>query len=64
MPDVLLNMDITDQQIITYGMDQGLLIDLVPYIEKYAPNIKAALDYNPEYKKAVTAQMEVFTHYL
>jgi putative aldouronate transport system substrate-binding protein len=55
LPDVFLNMKLNNQQVVSYGIDQGLLIDLKPYIEKYAPNIQAMLDYNPMIEKIITA---------
>jgi len=36
-----------------YGPD-GVFADLAPYIEKYAPNIKAYIEENPAYKALVT----------
>ncbi|ANY66116.1 hypothetical protein BBD42_06330 [Paenibacillus sp. BIHB 4019] len=38
-----------------YG-GQGLFIDLKPYIDKFAPNIKAYLDANPDYAKLMTTK--------
>lgn len=55
MPDILLNMGLSNQQIITYGVDQEILIDLKPLIDQYAPNIRATLDAHPEYENAITA---------
>jgi len=37
-----------------YG-SQGAFVDLKPYIEKYAPNIKKYIDEHPDYKKLITA---------
>ena len=36
-----------------YG-SQGAFVDLAPYIAKYAPNIQAYIDANPEYKAFIT----------
>ena len=55
LPDVIMGMDISNEQIMSYGVDQGLLIDLTPYIEKYAPNVQKMLDYDPLIRKTVTA---------
>lgn len=45
---------VTATQANVYGT-QGAFLDLKPLIEKYAPNIKAYLDANPDYAKYVTA---------
>nr|WP_317399883.1 hypothetical protein [uncultured Gemmiger sp.] len=37
-----------------YG-PQGVFADLAPYIEKYAPNLQAYIDANPDYKALVTS---------
>jgi putative aldouronate transport system substrate-binding protein len=55
LPDVFLNMNLNNQQVVSYGIEQGLLIDLKPYIEKYAPNLQAMFEYNPMIEKIITA---------
>ena len=40
-------------QAMVYG-EQGAFADLAPYISKYAPNLQAYIDKNPEYKKLIT----------
>lgn len=55
LPDVFLNMEISNNQVVSYGVDRKILVDLKSYIEKYAPNIRKMLDYNPMIRKAVTA---------
>lgn len=40
-------------QTSVYG-PQGVFVDLAPYIEKYAPNLQAYIDNNPNYKAMVT----------
>jgi putative aldouronate transport system substrate-binding protein len=55
LPDVFLNMKLNNQQVVSYGIEQGLLIDLKPYIEKYAPNLKAMFEYDPMIEKIITA---------
>lgn len=37
-----------------YGA-QGAFVDLRPYIEKYAPNIQAYLDANPDYERLISS---------
>lgn len=38
-----------------YG-PQGVFADLAPYIEKYAPNLQAYIDADPDYKALVTSE--------
>ncbi len=55
LPDAFYGQDIlTDVDIIKYA-SQGLLIPLEDMIEEYAPNFKAILDENPQYRKQITA---------
>ncbi len=37
-----------------YG-EQGAFVDLAPYIKKYAPNLQAYIDSNPDYKSYVSS---------
>ncbi len=37
-----------------YG-EQGAFVDLAPYIKKYAPNLQAYIDKNPDYKSYVSS---------
>lgn len=55
LPDAFYGQDIlTDIDIIKYA-SQGMLIPLNDLIEEYAPNLKAILDENPQYRKQITA---------
>lgn len=55
LPDAFYGQDIlTDVDIIKYA-SQGMLIPLNDMIEEYAPNFKAILDENPQYRKQITA---------
>lgn len=55
LPDAFYGQNIlTDVDIIKYG-SQGILIPLNDLIDTYAPNLKAVLDSNPEYRKQITA---------
>lgn len=55
LPDAFYGQNIlTDIDIIKYGT-QGILIPLNDLIDQYAPNLKAILDENPEYRKQITA---------
>ncbi len=55
LPDAFYGQDIlTDVDITKYG-SQGMLIPLNDLIDEYAPNLKAILDENPQYRKQITA---------
>lgn len=53
VPDVLFKAELTDDEIIALH-EAGILIDLKPYIEEYAPNLYALLQEHPEYEQAIT----------
>ena len=53
LPDVLFKAELTDAEIRAMA-EAGILIDLKPYLEAYAPDLWALLEENPEYLKAVT----------
>lgn len=53
LPDVLFKAELTPSE--TQSMyAQGILIDLKPYLEAYAPNLTALLQANPEWEKTIT----------
>lgn len=55
LPDAFYGQGVlTDTDIIKYG-SQGILIPLNDLIDEYAPNLKAVLDANPDYRKQITA---------
>lgn len=55
LPDAFYGQDILkDVDIIKYA-SQGMLIPLNDLIDQYAPNLKAILDENPQYRKQITA---------
>lgn len=51
LPDAAM---VTLAQAKVYG-GQGAFVDLAPYITKYAPNLQAYIDANPDYKSYVSA---------
>ncbi len=53
MPDVLFKAELTPAEEQSL-YEQGVLIDLQPYLAEYAPNLSALLDANPEYRAAIT----------
>lgn len=55
LPDAFYGQDIlTDVDIMKYA-SQGMLIPLNDLIDEYAPNLKAILDENPQYRRQITA---------
>lgn len=61
LPDVLLRSKITNIEAANYGADQGLLIDLSPMLEEYAPNLTALMDQYPEIRPALTIDGGIYT---
>lgn len=53
LPDVFYAAELTLEEEADYG-SQGLLIPLEDLIDKYAPNLKALMDQNPEIKASIT----------
>jgi len=53
LPDVLFKAQLTDEETLQMA-EAGILIDLKPYLEEYAPDLWAILQANPEYLAAVT----------
>ncbi len=47
MPDIFLNANVTPAEQMFYGADQGMFVDLKPYISEWAPNIQATFDERP-----------------
>lgn len=55
LPDAFYGQNIlSDIDVIKYA-SQGMLIPLEDLIDEYAPNLKAILDENPQYRKQITA---------
>ena len=53
LPDVLFKAELTGAE--TRDLyEAGRIIDLAPYLEKYAPDLWKLLEKNPEWKKAIT----------
>ena len=53
--DLFFGGNFSQEQIIKYGADEGILIPLEDLIEEYAPNVKVMFEAYPEAKSAVTA---------
>ena len=55
LPDILMGLGLTTQQLVTYGMVDGMLMDLAPYItEDIMPNLYAWMEAYPLSKAYVT----------
>ncbi|TBL69106.1 extracellular solute-binding protein [Paenibacillus thalictri] len=55
LPDLILNMGVTNVDIMNYGAKNGLILQVDKYIDKYMPNLSAIFAKNPEYRKQITA---------
>lgn len=53
LPDVLFKANLTTQEAVSFD-NQGILIDLLPLLPEYAPNLWILLQEHPEWLKAVT----------
>ena len=53
LPDVLFKAELTDDEIRKMSRE-GILIDLKPYLEEYAPDLWALLQEHPDYLTAIT----------
>ncbi|MCM3040762.1 extracellular solute-binding protein [Paenibacillus motobuensis] len=53
-PDIFFAAKLTQAEEQTYG-SQGILLPLEDLIDEYAPNIKKALEDNPDIRKSITA---------
>lgn len=53
VPDVMFKAELTDDEIQEL-YNAGILIDLKPYLQEYAPNLYALLQEHPEWEKAIT----------
>ena len=55
LPDVFLRPMFKESEIARYGVESGQLMPLNDLIEQYCPNLKALLDQDPQYWKAIEA---------
>lgn len=53
LPDVLFKAGLTETETLAMA-EKGILIDLKPYLEEYAPDLWAILEQHPEYLDAIT----------
>lgn len=55
MPDILINMGVSTQQMVTYGTGEGMFLPINEYIDEYMPSLAAIYAEHPEYREAITA---------
>ena len=55
MPDGMYKCDLTDMDVINYS-EQGILLDLKPYMDKYGENINEVFKLRPTFLDAITLQ--------
>lgn len=55
LPDIIINMNLTTSDLVTYGTEEGLLLPIDQYIDGYMPNLKVLYDEHPEWKEKITA---------
>ena len=53
LPDVLFKAELSNEETLSL-YEQGVLIDLRPYLSEHAPNLQALLDAHPEWVKAIS----------
>ncbi len=58
-PDVILGCGLNKSECITYG-NQGVLIDLKPYIDEYGYNLKKAFEEVPDALRSVTLEGKIY----
>lgn len=62
-PDIYMT-GLSVDQIVTYGMGEGVLIPLEDLIEQYAPNMRQVFEIAPEVKELITApDGHIYTFY-
>ena len=55
LPDLIIGCELTTGELVKYGVDEGLLVDLAPYLnEEYMPRLTAIYEAKPDFKKIVT----------
>jgi putative aldouronate transport system substrate-binding protein len=55
LPDLILNMGVTNVEIMNYGVNGGLILQADKYIDKYMPNLSAIYAEHPEFREEITA---------
>ena len=55
MPDLILNMAVNTREIVSYGVEEGMLLKIDEYMEEYMPNLYAIYQEHPEYQADMLA---------
>lgn len=55
LPDIVINMNLATADLVTYGMEEGMLLPIDQYIDGYMPNLKALYGEHPEWKEKIVA---------
>ncbi|HJA92447.1 MAG TPA: extracellular solute-binding protein [Candidatus Eisenbergiella merdipullorum] len=54
LPDIIIDSQLSADQLVNYGANEGQILDLAPYLnETYMPNLTAIYEEHPEYKSAI-----------
>lgn len=51
----ILTTGFNNNDIVNYGINEGIFVAIDPYIDEYMPNVKAYLDSHPVFKANITA---------
>jgi len=61
LPDILLRANMSIGEQLNYGAMQGMLVDLAPMLEEYAPNFSALLEEYPNVRDAITIDGAIYS---
>lgn len=53
--DEIITTGFNNNDIVNYGMNEGIFVAIDPYIDEYMPNVKAYLESHPVFKNNITA---------
>ncbi|MBQ9301179.1 MAG: extracellular solute-binding protein [Clostridia bacterium] len=54
LPDIIFKGNVTNELLYAWG-DEGILVDLAPYLKDYAPNFYKLMKENPSIEQSITA---------
>lgn len=54
-PDIMINMGVSANDLVTYGQEEGMFLKIDEYIDEYMPHLKAIYAEHPEYRTAIEA---------
>lgn len=55
LPDIIINMNLTAADLVTYGAEEQMLLPIDAYIDECMPNLAALYAGHPEWRRSVTA---------